>query len=190
VIIAGRYPFNDGLQVVKSKYPDLLEEVEEIIHNVDATSLRTKLSKEKGRRSGKMLYNPTALNRAFKAGFASYNWKTIRVLSKYSSDYYTDEFKHGVVVESAFREMDFVKRKLGIEVQFGKYSFMVYNVCAKMTIFNKLGFIDAGIEIVPVKHLAQEMSSGVSYFEQFVWDLDNRGVADIDIPVLIIGVDV
>jgi hypothetical protein len=85
--------------------------------------------------------------------------------------------------------MDFVKRKLGIEVQLGKYSFMVYNVAAKMTIFKNLGYIDTGIEIVPVKALADEMSSGVSYFEQLVWDLENRGEADIDIPVMIIGID-
>jgi hypothetical protein len=67
--------------------------------------------------------------------------------------------------------MDFVKEGLGVEVQFGKYSFMVYNVAAKMTIFRNLGFIKCGIEIVPVKAFALEMSSGVSYFEQFVWDL-------------------
>jgi hypothetical protein len=65
---------------------------------------------------------------------------------------------------------------------------MVYNVCAKMTIFHNLGFIDAGVEIVPVWTLAKEMSTGVSYFEQFVWDLENRGKADIDIPVLILGI--
>lgn len=92
--------------------------------------------------------------------------------------------------DQAFRQMDFVKRKLGIEVQFGKYSFMVYNVAAKMTIFKNLGYIDTGVEIVPVKAMADEMSSGVSYFEQFVWDLEKRGVSDIDIPVLILGVDV
>lgn len=84
--------------------------------------------------------------------------------------------------------MDFVKNKLGVEVQFGKYSFMVYNVCAKMTIFKKLGHIEAGIEVVPVKELADQMSTGVSYFEQFVWDLEQRGVADIDVPVMIIGI--
>lgn len=65
---------------------------------------------------------------------------------------------------------------------------MVYNVCAKMTIFHNEGLIDVGVEIVPLKEFAQEMSSGVSYFEQFVWDLEHRGVADIDIPVLILGV--
>jgi hypothetical protein len=85
--------------------------------------------------------------------------------------------------------MDFIKGKLGIEVQFGKYSFMVYNVAAKMTIFRNLGFIDTGVEIVPIKEFADEMSSGVSYFEQFVWDLEKRGVSNIDIPVLILGID-
>lgn len=66
---------------------------------------------------------------------------------------------------------------------------MVYNVCAKIAIFNKLGIIDAGIEIVPIKMLADEMSTRVSYFEQFVWDLEHRGISDIDIPVFIIGVN-
>ena len=36
---------------------------------------------------------------------------------------------------------------------------------------------------------AEQMSTGVSYFEQFVWDLEERGVADIDIPVLIVGIN-
>jgi hypothetical protein len=74
-------------------------------------------------------------------------------------------------------------------VQFGKYAFMVYNVCAKMTIFSKLGHIKMGIEIMPVKAFADRMSTGVSYFEQIVWDLQTRGVANIDIPVLILGID-
>jgi hypothetical protein len=34
------------------------------------------------------------------------------------------------------------------------------------------------------------MSTGVSYFEQFAWDLEIRGVSNIDIPVLILGIDV
>ena len=81
-----------------------------------------------------------------------------------------------------------VKGNLGVEVQFGKYAFMVYNVCAKMTIFKNLGHIQAGVEIVPMKAFVREMSSGVSYFEQFVWDLEKRGVSNIDIPVLILGI--
>ena len=60
-------------------------------------------------------------------------------------------------------------------MQFGKHAFMVYNVCAKMTIFKNLGHTDSGVEIVPTKKFAQRMSSGVSYFEQIVWDLDHKG---------------
>ena len=85
--------------------------------------------------------------------------------------------------------MDFVKQRLGIEVQFGEYAFMVYNVCAKMTIFHNLGHINHGVEIVPVKAFADGMSTGVSYFEQFIWDLEHRGVSNIDIPVMILGID-
>lgn len=63
---------------------------------------------------------------------------------------------------------------------------MDYNVAAKMTIFKNHGHIDSGVELVPVKVFVDEMSSGVSYFEQFVWDLEQRGVSNIDVPVLIL----
>jgi hypothetical protein len=46
---------------------------------------------------------------------------------------------------------------------------------------------ECGVEIVPVKSLSAHMSSGVSYFEQFVWDLRNRRVSNIDVPGLILG---
>ena len=85
--------------------------------------------------------------------------------------------------------MDFVKNRLGVEVQFGKYAFMAYNVSAKMTMFHNHNIIDALIEIVPTKNMADQMSSGVSYFEQIKWDLENRGVADIDIPIVVMGID-
>lgn len=98
-----------------------------------------------------MLFNPKALNKAFKNEFAKFNWKDQRVPCEYPTQFYSPDYKPAKLNKGAFREMDFVKEKLGIEVQFGKYAFMVYNVCAKMTIVNKLGFIDAGIEIVPIE---------------------------------------
>ncbi len=58
-----------------------------------------------------------------------------------------------------------------------------------MTIFHKLDVIDVGVEFVPIKEFAGEMSTGVLYFEQFVWNLGQRGVSNIDIPVLILGIN-
>lgn len=89
-----------------------------------------------------------------------------------------------------FREMDKIKNQVGVEIQFGKYAFMVYNVSAKMTIFAKQGIIDCGVEVIPMLSMAREMSTGVSYFEQMKTDLEYRGESDIDIPVLILGIDV
>lgn len=187
MIIAGIYSFNSGKDIITSRYPAELEEVKQVIAAVDSMKCKTKTSREKTM-SGRTLYSPRALNRAFTQEFGLRGWEEHKVHCEYSSKYYVPGFAPNSLSKRAFREMDFVKNRLGVEVQFGKYAFMVYNVCAKMTIFHKLGVIDAGIEIVPIKLFAEEMSTGVSYFEQFVWDLEHRGVADIDIPVLVLGV--
>lgn len=186
--IVGKYSFKGGESYINAQFPDLLSEVAEIIGLIDANSARTKTSKEKTM-PGKSLYSPRALNSSFRREFKLRNWEVNRrILCDYKSEYYVGGYVPTKPDQRAFREMDFIKNRLGVEVQFGKYAFMVYNVCAKMTIFHKQGFIDAGIEIVPVKEFANEMSTGVSYFEQFVWDLEQRGVSDIDIPVLIMGI--
>jgi len=144
---------------------------------------------------GKMLFSPSELNKAFKREFSKPEngmWSNHKVLCDYNYGEYEDDYiKSKNTRGQPFRDMDFVKpnTKLGIEVQFGKYAFMVYNVCAKMTIFSKMGVIDTGIEIVPVKNFADDMSTGVSYFEQFAWDLEHRGTSNIDVPVFILGID-
>lgn len=186
--IVAKYPFNDGQKVVERKYPKLYAEIEKVVGSVDSSKLKVKESKEKTM-PGEMLYDPRRLNDEFKKDFSLRKWTPVRVRCDYPTQYYVKDYTPPYLNKGAFREMDFVKEKLGVEVQFGKYSFMVYNVAAKMTIFHNLGHIDTGVEIVPVKAFASQMSSGVSYFEQFVWDLEARGTSNIDIPVLVLGID-
>lgn len=186
--IVAMYSFNDGEAKIKKKYPTLFRELKAIIKTVESEEHKTKASKEKTM-PGKILYSPKSLNKAFTIAFEAAGWKKKKVKCDYPKQFYVKGYLPTHSTRGAFREMDFLKDKLGIEVQFGKYAFMVYNVCAKMTIFHKLGYIDCGIEIVPVKSFADQMSTGVSYFEQFVWDLEARGVSNIDIPVLILGID-
>lgn len=179
MLIVAEYSFNKGKEIIEEKFPNLLGEIKTIIAEVEAEQYKTKISGEKTMK-GKILYSPICLNSKFKERFTSKAWKKIKIQCDYSTNYYLEEFKEYYATnikmknKSAVREMDFLKNKLGVEVQFGKYAFMVYNVCAKMTIFKKLSHIEAGIEIVSVKRLADEMSTGV---------------ADIDIPVLILGID-
>ncbi len=185
--IAGVFSFNNGRAVLEARFATELREVEQIIAAIDSGQLKTKMSREKTM-PGKKLYSPRALNSAFKTEFERRGWHTRRVKCEYPDHFYVEGYRPSSSFSGAFREMDYVKNRVGVEVQFGKYAFMVYNVCAKMTIFHKLDVIDVGIEVVPLKEFADEMSTGVSYFEQFVWDLEQRGVSNIDIPVLILGI--
>lgn len=187
--IRGIYSFANGEPFITSKYPHLLHEIEQAVDYVDAEKCRTKESKEKTM-SGKMLYSPVDLNEEFAQYLYPRQWTHVKEYCDYSPHFYVNGYKPIKKKVYPFRDMDFVKDKLGVEVQFGKYAFMVYNVCAKMTIFRNFGHIEAGIEIVPIKELAEQMSTGVSYFEQFVWDLEKRGVSNIDVPALIIGIGI
>jgi hypothetical protein len=192
--IVATYDFNGGKAVVKNKYAAEFAQIQTVIAAIDSSLYKTKESTEKTM-MGKMLFSPMELNKAFKREFAKPKngmWSNHKVLCDYSYGEYTPDYvKSQNSRGQPFRDMDFVKpnTKLGVEVQFGKYAFMVYNVCAKMTIFSNMGVIDTGIEIVPVKNFADNMSTGVSYFEQFAWDLTRRGTSNIDIPVLILGID-
>lgn len=100
---------------------------------------QTKVSAEQTMK-GRMLYSPKALNAAFKAAFIARGWASKKIVCEYTSEYYTDDYKQRLQrlpqplqpkrkTSTPFREMDFVKDQLGVEVQFGKYAFMVYNVC-------------------------------------------------------------
>jgi len=185
--IVAKYSFNNGEKFVQSEYAYLLREVEHTIRSVDCMKCKTENSTEKTRPK-KSLYNSIALNAIFKTCFYGSGWISCKEKCEYSDAFYIDGYKP-IRTEEGFRNMDFVKERLGIEIQFGEYVYMIYSGCAKMTIFRNLGVIDAGIEIVPVKRFADEMSTGVSYFEQFAWDLEQRGVSNIDVPVLILGID-
>jgi hypothetical protein len=192
--IVATYDFNGGKAAVHKKYAAEFAQIQAAINAIDASLYKTKESTEKTM-MGRMLFSPMELNKAFKREFAKAEngkWSNHKVLCNYTyGEYAEDYIKSKNSRGQPFRDMDFVKpnTKLGIEVQFGKYAFMVYNVCAKMTIFSNMGVIDTGIEIVPVKNFADEMSTGVSYFEQFAWDLEHRGTSNIDVPVLILGID-
>ncbi|MFO1423139.1 MAG: BglII/BstYI family type II restriction endonuclease [Candidatus Competibacteraceae bacterium] len=187
MMIAGVYSFNGGRETLESKYGDELDQVKRIIMAVDSRQHKAKTSREKNI-PGRWLYSPLAINKAFKIFFENLDWHNRRVMCQYPVRYYTDEYQPSPLTSDAFHDMDFVRNRVGVDVNFKRKTSMICSISAKMTIFNKLNLIDVGIGIVPVKEFAAEMSSGVSYFEQFVWDLEQRGVCNIDIPVLILGV--
>jgi hypothetical protein len=179
--LVAEFSHKSGEEFILKNHREELQEIKQIIKQVDAERLKLKESREKTM-PGRLLYSPKKLNAEFTRRLDEAGWETVRIRMKTT----VPEIGKTHV---GFREIDFVKNGLGLEVQFGKYAFMVYNILAKMTIFAKRDVIDAGVEVVPMRDLAREMSTGVSYFEQVKSDLESRGVGDIDVPVLVLGVD-
>lgn len=165
------YSFKDGREVMESRFAAEFQEITEIVNVVGGETSRT----------------TSSLNRAFKKEFGARDWKKERIQCEFPSKYYVNGYTPRRPV-SVFREMDFVKNQVGAEVQFSKNAPTICSVCAVMTIFYRYQKVDCGVEIVPVKRFQKEMPPGTPFFEQFVWDLEQRGIADIDIPVLILGI--
>lgn len=85
--------------------------------------------------------------------------------------------------------MDFVNGRVFVEVQFGKYAFMFYDMAKFQYFFNKR-LVDVAVEIVPCHQLHQGMSTGVSYGEQLIYDIERLDRHFPAVPVKVILVDV
>lgn len=89
----------------------------------------------------------------------------------------------------SYNQTDFVKDKIAVEVQFGKYSFVAYDLFVKHMLFYSGGVINLGIEILPTKNMQKQMSSGVAYFEGEVYNVMRQGRNSPPVPLLILGIE-
>jgi hypothetical protein len=89
---------------------------------------------------------------------------------------------------ASYNQTDFVKDRVAVEVQFGKYSFVAYDLFVKHLAFYVGDVIDVGVEILPMKELQQEMSSGVGYYEGELYNLIREGRGVPAVPLVLIGV--
>lgn len=178
------------------------QEIMDIINAVDAGSLKTKVSKEKTM-PGKRLYNPDRLNREFKRLFSQRSWKEKRYSYYVTTDHSLMQEmvnlslseqralleKKGISsLIKSYKQTDFLKAGIAIEVQFGKYAFVAYDLFVKHLLFYSGGIIDVGIEILPMKSMQAEMSTGIAYYEGEVYNVLRHGRNNPPVPLMIIGV--
>jgi len=95
---------------------------------------------------------------------------------------------HNQPLFSSYNQTDFVKKRVAIEVQLGKYFSVTYDLFVKHLSFYNGDLIDVGVEIVPSKALQIEMSSGVPFYEKEVHNVLRHGRNTPAVPILIIGV--
>ena len=199
--VFARYSHLNGEEFLLIHHRELWEEILEVIESVDAEACRTKESKEKGR-EGKLLYSPGDMNKTFKAEFNRRGWRQGRQNFWTTSDArivrrtidLPPEIQKTTIEESgheaisSYNQTDFVKERIAVEVQFGKYSFVAHDLFVKhMTLYTS-DVIDVGIEILPMKEMGREMSLGVPYYERDLLNVIRQGRGIPAVPLVLIGV--
>lgn len=197
------YSHLNGWEFLKVHKPHLWDQITEVIEQVDAGQCKTKVSQEK-RTSGALFYSPRALNQEFKRLLTDRSWHESRVgywvtadarLIRKTLTLPPDVQKEamlaaGVQPIRSYNQTDFVKERVAIEVQFGKYAFVAYDLFVKHLAFYVGDKIDVGIEILPMKSLQQQMSSGVAYYEGELYNVIRQGRGVPGVPLVLIGVGV
>ena len=120
------------------RYPDIDREIREVISEV--TAKRTKISKEKTKK-GKALYSPGDMNQQFKKAFEDRGYRELR--HSYRLTIPNSDF----TLPGTFKQIDFVKGKVLVEVQLGKY-FAMFCDMAKFQCFYNENKAEVGVEIV------------------------------------------
>ena len=95
----------------------------------------------------------------------------------------------GFEAYSTYNQVDFVKERVAVEVQFGKYFSVAYDLHVKHTFFYLRNDIDVGIEVIPTKKMCLKMDSGVAWFENEVANVIREGRSNPTVPLVILGVE-
>ncbi len=201
--LAQKYSHLNGEEYLIVHHNQLYNEIQEIIKIVDADKFKTKISKEKTKK-GKKLYSPVEINKALDEKFSLKNWqerryqyyitlnrelmeKSISMPAKQQKEFLIAHGEKAPIF--SYNQTDFVKDKIAVEVQFGKYSFVAYDLFVKHMLFYSGGVINLGIEILPTKKMQSQMSSGVAYYEGEVYNVMRQGRNNPPVPLLILGIE-
>lgn len=197
------YSHLNGLEFLIVHKPVLWDEIQTAIYNVDASMAFEKVSREKTM-IGKILYSPSRLNQLFKSEFSQNSWSETRIAYYVNEDLQTTRetvdirdkdvqrqaiLDRGFTAFNTYNQVDFVKDRIAVEVQFGKYFSVQYDLHVKHTFFYGRGDIDVGIEIIPMHSLMSQMSSGVAWYENELTNIVREGRSNPSVPLILIGVE-
>lgn len=201
--IAQKYSHLNGEEYLIVHHNELYKEIKDVIASIDADDFRTKISKEI-RKKGNKLLSPVDLNKAFNAEFNKKGWsesrynyyitlnrelmeKSILMSAKEQKEFFIANGEDEPIY--SYNQTDFVKNKIAVEVQFGKYAFVAFDLFVKHMLFYSGGVVNLGIEILPTKEMQKQMSSGVAYYEGEVYNVMRQGRNSPPVPLLILGIE-
>ncbi len=201
--ITKKYSHLNGEEYLIVHHKKLYKEIVDVIKSVNANDFKTKISSEKTK-MGDNLFSPIELNKILDDKFSQKGWKESRysyyitldrelmeksllMPAKEQKEFLQNHGENNPIF--SYNQTDFVKDKIAVEVQFGKYSFVAYDLFVKHMLFYSGGKINLGIEILATKNMQSQMSSGVAYFEGEVYNVMRQGRNSPPVPLLILGIE-
>lgn len=199
--IAARYSHLNGWEFLQVHKRKLWKEIVAVIKAVDAEALPKKISKERGR-AGRKQYAPKELNKAFDREFGARDWEESRTsywvtedtqlirktMQLPAAEQKTQIEAAGARAIYSYNQTDFVKERVAVEVQFGKYFAVAYDLFVKHLAFYIGDVIDVGVEIVPMKDFQEHFASGSAYYEGELYNVIREGRGVPAVPLVLIGV--
>lgn len=195
------YSHLNGFEFIQYHKPEIWDDLQAVIAAVDAEKCRTKASAET-RKEGRTLYSPIEMNEEFAKLFKARDWSERRVTNWLSEDtsllreiMQLQPSEQKRMIESkglepimTYNQTDFIKNRVAVEIQFGKYAFVAHDLFVKHMSFFVADDIDVGIEVVPMKSMERNMSSGVPYYERDLFNLMRQGRGIPAVPIVLVGV--
>jgi hypothetical protein len=202
------YSHLNGEEYLLVNHKGLYDEIRQVIGEVDAGRCMTKTSKEKTM-AGKKLYSPRAINAEFTQFFRSKGWQESRYRYYVTTNrkYINEIVKLPPAQQKQFlmskgvtqpilsyKQTDFVKNRVAVEVQFGKYAFVAFDLFVKHLLFYTGDLINVGIEVLPMMAMSKDekggrlLSTGIAYYEGEVYNILRHGRNSPPVPLLIIGI--
>lgn len=200
--IANMYSHLNGYEYMLVHKPELWQEIENAINSINANEF-TKVSKAKPS-FGKTFYDQKGINKKFEELLFPLHWESVKTpyyvadsvdVIREIKDIRDKEEQKRIIEARGFtpyqtnNQVDFVKDRVAVEVQFGKYFSVAYDLHVKHTFFFLRNDIDVGIEIIPTRKMCLKMDTGVAWFENEVANVVREGRSNPTVPIVMIGIE-
>ena len=191
----------NGEECMLVHYQDLWTDIRAVIAGVDAEACRVGDFIEKDGQ-GKRMISPEEINRRLGDGFKGRGWRrqsaAFRVTRSENpprgvNGAFENERNHeiektGHETIRPYNRTGFVKGRVAVELQFDDCAFTPRELFAGHLGSYVSDMIDVGVEILPVKELGREMSSGVPCYERDLPDVFRQGRGVPAVPLVLIGI--
>ena len=200
--IANLYSHLNGYEYLLVHRKQQWDEIVNAINSIDANDY-IKVSKAKPT-EGRIFYDQKRINKAFEAILFPQDWQSLTIqyyvvgdipTARIISNIRDKEKQKEIIEQEGFvplrtnNQIDFVKDRIAIEVQFGKYFSVAYDLHVKHTFFFLRNDIDVGIEIIPTRKMCLYMDSGVAWFENELANVIREGRSNPTVPIVLIGIE-